>query len=536
MKEPVIDVSHWDGSVNYALWIKKFNLWGVIVKCGGNETKLGRYTDPQYENNYKRAKAAGLHVGAYYYTVCTSVAEAKKDAEHIIGLLKGHEFDMPIYMDVEDPRQFKLSKRELTDVIKAFCNTLIKAGYYAGLYIQGSAWLNNVYKDELDDYANWIAWWRESWPTEAGDIGMWQQGTKNLGTGKVYYEDVSGSTDFNWCAIDYPSRIKNNQKKYEEEKNAKKDEQSKKDIEKTEQNKKQQQEDEKKVATDNKLTKFCEWMYIACAVWSLGYDQYQRQNIYDGGECDCSSLVIWALQKAGFDVGTSSYTGNMSANLTKRGWVRLPADLSTAKPGDILLNDTYHVAVVISGNGWNAKIAQASIDERGRITGGQTGDQTGNETNVKNIYTYSHGWSCILRYQGSTTNGVNSNSSNQKNTSTQLTVDGIGGYVTIKKWQQSLGTVADGIISGQLKGNQKYFSGIVSVTWERTGSELVKAIQKKVGTTSDGYWGPATSKAIQNFLMKKGYDIGVSGVDGYFGSDSVKALQKSLNSKNNPWK
>ena len=46
------------------------------------------------------------------------------------------------------------------------------------------------------------------------------------------------------------------------------------------------------VATDNRLTKFCEWMYTACAVWSLGYDQYQRQNIYDGGECDCSSLVI----------------------------------------------------------------------------------------------------------------------------------------------------------------------------------------------------------------------------------------------------
>jgi GH25 family lysozyme M1 (1,4-beta-N-acetylmuramidase) len=95
--------------------------------------------DSQYETNYKKAKAAGLHVGAYYYTVCTSVAEAKKDAEHIIGLLKGHEFDMPIYMDVEDPRQFKLSKRELTDVIKAFCDALIKAGYYAGLYIQGSA-------------------------------------------------------------------------------------------------------------------------------------------------------------------------------------------------------------------------------------------------------------------------------------------------------------------------------------------------------------------------------------------------------------
>jgi len=514
-RKAVIDVSHWDGTVNYALWIKKFNLWGVIVKCGGNETKLGRYTDPQYENNYKRAKAAGLHVGAYYYTVCTSVIEAKKDAEHIIGLLKGHSFDMPIYMDVEDPRQFQLSKRELTDVIKTFCDTLIKAGYYAGLYIQGSAWLNNVYKDELDDYANWIAWWRESWPTEAGDIGMWQQGTKNLSTGKLYYDDVSGATDFNWCAIDYPSRIKVNQKKATEFKT----------------------EEKTTVATDNKLTKFCEWMYTACAVWSLGYDQYQRQNIYDGGECDCSSLVIWALKKAGFDTGTASYTGNMSSNLTARGWKRIAADLSQAKPGDILLNDTYHVAAVISGNGWNAKIAQASIDERGCATGGQAGDQTGNETNVRDIYNYGHGgWSCILRWTGGTTSGSTTGSTTKKKTSTKLTVDGIGGPATIKAWQKSLKTIQDGVISGQLRGNWEYFPAITSVTWERDGSALVKAIQKKVGAEADGYWGPATSKAIQEFLIKKGFSVGADGADGIFGTNSVKALQKSLNSSKNPWK
>lgn len=514
-KKPVIDVSHWDGNVNYTSWIKKHNLWGVIIKCGGNETKLGRYKDSQFETNYQKAKAAGLHIGAYYYTVCTSVAEAKKDAEHIIGLLKGYEFDMPIYMDVEDPRQFKLSKNALTAIIKTFCDTLIKAGYYAGLYIQGSAWLNNVNKNELDNYANWIAWWQKDWPTKTGDIGMWQQGTKRLSDGTLYYDDVAGCTDFNWCVIDYPARIKAGQKIQQKTPAIQK---------------------ETTVTTDNRLTKFCEWMYTACAVWSLGYDQYQRQNIYDGGECDCSSLVIWALNKAGFDTGTASYTGNMSTNLTKRGWTRLPADLSTVKPGDILLNDTYHVAAVISGYGWNAKIAQASIDERGCATGGQAGDQSGNETNIKNIYTYRHGWSCILRYQGLNTEGTKISTSTQKTASTNLVIDGIGGYATIKKWQETLGTTPDGVISGQFQGNQKYFPAIVSVTWERTGSQLVKAIQKKIGIEVDGYWGPATSKAIQQFLIKKGFSVGPEGADGYFGPASVKGLQKSLNSNKNPWK
>lgn len=149
------------------------------------------------------------------------------------------------------------------------------------------------------------------------------------------------------------------------------------------------------------LQKSIDAMDRACRVWSVGYDQGQRQNVWDGGEADCSSLVIWALRQGGFDVGSASYTGNLSYNLTRRGWKRLPADLSTARPGDILLNDTHHVCMVIAGYGRSATIAQASIDERGRASGGRSGDQTGYETNEKRIYVYRHGWDCILRWQGS---------------------------------------------------------------------------------------------------------------------------------------
>ena len=100
----------------------------------------------------------------------------------------------------------------------------------------------------------------------------------------------------------------------------------------------------------------------------------------------------------------------------------------------------------------------------------------------------------------------------------------------------ALGTYQDGVISGQLRGNWKYFAGIHSVTWERTGSQLVKAIQQKVGAEADGYWGPETSRAIQQFLINKGFSVGPDGADGYFGTNSVKALQNSLNSSKNLWK
>lgn len=146
------------------------------------------------------------------------------------------------------------------------------------------------------------------------------------------------------------------------------------------------------------LATACERMRYWCDEANLGYDQDQRWNIWYGGECDCSSLVIHVLNEAGFDTGDASYTGNMSEELTARGWKRLPAVISNAKAGDILLNDSHHTCLVIDGEGWDARIGQASIDENGRARGGQSGDQSGRETNTGDIYEYWAGWDCILRY------------------------------------------------------------------------------------------------------------------------------------------
>lgn len=133
-------------------------------------------------------------------------------------------------------------------------------------------------------------------------------------------------------------------------------------------------------------------MVYWCSQVSLGYSQSDRWNIVPGGNCDCSSLVIHCLQEAGFDTGSATYTGNMSANLTTRGWTRLSPSV-TKQPGDILLNDVHHVAVFIGGN----KLAQASISENNTAYG-VGGDQTGRETNISNYYNYP--WDCVLRYTG----------------------------------------------------------------------------------------------------------------------------------------
>lgn len=146
------------------------------------------------------------------------------------------------------------------------------------------------------------------------------------------------------------------------------------------------------------VQKFIDRMIYWCQTVSLGYDQSNRQDFRDGGETDCSALVLYALREAGFDTGTATYTGNMRSNLTARGW-KVVAVNGSPKAGDILLNDVHHVAAYIGGG----KLAQASIDENGRATGGKGGDQTGRETNISPYYNYP--WNCYLRWTGANDSG-----------------------------------------------------------------------------------------------------------------------------------
>lgn len=68
--------------------------------------------------------------------------------------------------------------------------------------------------------------------------------------------------------------------------------------------------------------------------------------------------------------------------------------------GDVLLNIVHHTAMSI-GNG---QIVQASINEHGETTGGQTGDQTGREIYTRSYYNYP--WDKVLRYGGGGSTGV----------------------------------------------------------------------------------------------------------------------------------
>lgn len=270
------------------------------------------------------------------------------------------------------------------------------------------------------------------------------------------------------------------------------------------------------------VDKLCERMRYWCDEGNLGYCQDHRQDIRVGGEADCSSLVIHCLKEAGFDTGSASYTGNMSSNLCARGWKRV-ANNGNPQRGDILLNDTHHVAVYI-GNGL---LCQASRNELHRANGGQPGDQDYYETNTRSYYNYP--WSCYLRYVGAQDNKSSSN------TSGGLTTDGYWGRQTTLRLQRYFGTPADGVVSSQWASDSWRHAGCTSFQHDNsgTGSTLIRAIQKKLNEEGynldvDGLCGQGTINALIRHYQGRS---GATDLDGRLDAPSItiKAMQASLN-------
>lgn len=108
----------------------------------------------------------------------------------------------------------------------------------------------------------------------------------------------------------------------------------------------------------------------------------------------------------------------------------------------------------------------------------------------------------------------------------KLDVDGICGWNTTIDMQHILGTYEDGIISGQSAYADQYVWAVVSREFGYGGSMMVRALQRLVGASEDGYWGKETSTRLQQYLCSKGYQVAV---DGYFGTESVSALQRCIN-------
>lgn len=245
-----------------------------------------------------------------------------------------------------------------------------------------------------------------------------------------------------------------------------------------------------------KMASACE---KGCANQLIGYDQSQRNTLYTQAkavnydlsriqtacECDCSSFMTVCALAAGVKL---TYGSNAPTTATMKNVFVATGEFELLTDKNYLSSDNYL--------------------KRGDIL-----VKAGSHT----VMALQNGAKAITASAGTAS------------VSTALKIDGLWGPATTKRLQQLFSTTVDSKISNQPMSEKTRNPGLSNMSgwdWKTKavgGSLLMKAIQKKVGTTQDGFIGKNTITAMQKWLGTT--------QDGVISNPSlmVKALQKWCN-------
>lgn len=154
-KARCVDLSEWNGDIDFNK-VKKSGVTCVILRAGYG--KDDNQEDNKFNEYYRQAKNAGLNVGAYWYSYATTIDAAKAEVRNCMKTIRGKEFDLPVFLDVEEYRQAVLPRRTLTDIISTFCDGIKGYGFDVGMYSAKSMLVDSAYPNELaSKYLIWMA-------------------------------------------------------------------------------------------------------------------------------------------------------------------------------------------------------------------------------------------------------------------------------------------------------------------------------------------------------------------------------------------
>lgn len=196
-----IDVSKWNKEIDFQK-VKEAGIEFVIIRIGYRGSKTGVLVeDPYFYKNLKGAKEAGLLVGVYFFTQAINETEAIEEASAVLSLLGDETLDYPIFIDTESSggRADSLDVATRTAVCDAFCKTIEKNGYHAGVYASRSWFYNKLNDDKLSAFVRWLAEYREK-PLYTGKYEIWQYTSNGSVPG------IEGRVDLNQSYIEIQER------------------------------------------------------------------------------------------------------------------------------------------------------------------------------------------------------------------------------------------------------------------------------------------------------------------------------------------
>lgn len=196
---PIMDVSRWQGSINWDKVKASGLVSGVMLRALGY--KDGKpYVDQTFERNYAACAARGIPVGVYFWLGST-VAGGMVDLTTMLrSVLEGKTIQLPIAIDVEDQKLKALTPAELSALVRLYAAEIERWGLYAMVYTYSNFADTALDMDALAAYDLWIADYRGRRPTRRH--GMWQYTDKGAVPG------VKNGVDLSHAYKNYPAIIK----------------------------------------------------------------------------------------------------------------------------------------------------------------------------------------------------------------------------------------------------------------------------------------------------------------------------------------
>ena len=199
-----VDLSKYNGAVDFAK-LKDAGVGFVMLRLGSRGYGTGKIDlDEKFVEYAQNAKVAGIQTGAYFYSQAVNEAEAIEEANYIVGAVSGFNVKYPIAIDIEkvsgdEARTDKLTNKERTAVVKAFCDAVKGYGYKPVIYASKEMLVSSLELEELSDYDVWLADYDN--PTDYPyRFTMWQYSK----TGKI--DGITGDIDLDLCFINYEQK------------------------------------------------------------------------------------------------------------------------------------------------------------------------------------------------------------------------------------------------------------------------------------------------------------------------------------------
>ena len=162
-----IDVSTYQGNIDFAR-VKKAGIEIVYIK-----SSEGTYlVDPQFRNNYNKAKENGLKVGFYHYVRAKNTQQAIAEAEFFHSVIKGTQPDCRLAMDFESLGE--LSKEAVNEISFAFLQRVQELTKKEMVIYSDAYNARTKFSVELaQQYPLWIAQYGVSVPSSNVNWGSW---------------------------------------------------------------------------------------------------------------------------------------------------------------------------------------------------------------------------------------------------------------------------------------------------------------------------------------------------------------------------